>query len=147
MVETVLKYLSVYLISMFKFVLGPVTGAASQLSVMETALFSIAGMMTAVIVILLLGTKTRGWLIDKFGLEKRFANSSYRTKKLWDNYGVLGIAFLTPLLFTPIGGSIIAIMFGGSRRKIAKYMLVSAIFWGITISFLFDRLGTAVFGF
>lgn len=147
MLETILKYLSVYLMSMFKFVLGPVTGAASQLSVIETALFSVLGMMTAVLIILLLGTKTRIWLINKLGLDKRFSNSSLRTKKLWENYGVQGIAFLTPLIFTPIGGAIIAMMFGGSRRKIVKYMFVSAIFWGLTISFLFDRLGAAVFGF
>lgn len=147
MVETILKYLSVYLISMFKFVLGPVTGTASQLSVMETAAFTVMGMMTTVLIILLLGSKTRAWLLQKTGLDKKFEKSSYRTKKLWDNYGVQGIAFLTPLIFTPIGGSIIAVMFGASRRKIVKYMLVSAIFWGLTISFLFDRLGTAVFGF
>ena len=147
MLETILKYISVYLMSMFKFVLGPVTGTASQLSVAETALFSILGMMTAVFISMLLGTKTRAWLITKLGMEKRFSNSSYRTKKIWENYGVLGIAFITPLILTPVGGSIIAVMFGGSRRKIVKYMFVSAIFWGITISFLFDRLGAAVFGF
>ncbi|MDZ4844018.1 MAG: hypothetical protein SH857_00565 [Chitinophagales bacterium] len=147
MLETILKYVSVYLMSMFKFVLGPVTGTASQLSVVETAIFSILGMMTTVFIIMLLGTKTRAWLIEKLGMEKRFSNSSYRTKKIWENYGVIGIAFITPLILTPIGGSIIAVMFGGSRRKIVQYMFVSAIFWGITISFIFDRLGAAVFGF
>lgn len=147
MLETILKYISVYLLSMFKFVLGPVTGTASQLSVIETAIFSILGMMTTVLIIMLIGSKTRVWLKNKLGLDKKFSASSHRLRNIWEKYGVLGIAFLTPLLFTPVGGSIIAMMVEGSRRKIVKYMLVSAIFWGLTISFLFDRLGAAVFGF
>ena len=147
MVETILKYVSVYFGSMVKFVAGPIFGAAHQLSVVETALFSILGMMTTVFIIMLIGSKTRSWLIHKLGIEKRFSKNSGRFKKTWEDYGVPGIAFITPLLLTPIGGSMIAVMLGGSRRKIVKYMLVSAIFWGFAISFIFDRLGTAMFGF
>lgn len=147
MVDTILQYVSVYVGSMVKFVLGPLAGLAHELTVAETATFTILGMMTTVLIVLLIGSKSRQWLIDKLGLERRIANSSYRTKKLWESYGMLGIAFLTPLIFTPILGSIIAVMFESSRRKIVKYMLASAIFWGITISFLFDRLGAVVFGF
>jgi hypothetical protein len=146
MIETILKYLSVYLISMIKVFFGPVTGIVGDLSVLETALFTILGMMTSVVVILLIGSKGRTWLINKLGLEKRIANSSYRTKKLWDNFGVQGIAFITPLI-SPILGAVIAHMFEASRRKIVKYMLVSAIFWGLTLSFLFNKIGTEIFGF
>jgi len=147
MLETILKYISVFLGSMVKFVAGPLFGTANQLSVVETAVFSILGMMTTVFIIMLIGTKTRGWLMRKLGVEKRYKNSSERVKKMWEDYGVPGIAFFTPLLLTPIGGSILAVMLGGSRRKIVKYMFASAIFWGFAISFLFDRLGTAMFGF
>jgi len=147
MLDNVLKYISVYFSSMIKFVAGPIFGTAHQLTVVETAVFTILGMMTTVFIIMLIGSKTRAWLLRKFGLEKRFANSSTRYKNLWENYGVLGIAFITPLLLTPIGGSILAVMLGGSRRKIVKYMFVSAVFWGFAISFVFDRVGTAVFGF
>jgi len=147
MLETILKYVSVYFGSMVKFVAGPIFGAAHQLSVVETAIFTILGMMTTVMIIMLIGTKTRAWLNHKLGIERRFSRSGERFTTLWEKYGVPGIAFITPLLLTPIGGSIIAVMLGGSRRAIVKYMLVSAIFWGFTISFLFDRLGTAVFGF
>ncbi len=147
MLDTILKYVSVYFGSMIKFVAGPIFGIAHQLTVVETAVFTILGMMTAVFIILLVGGKTRAWLVRKLRLEKRFSSSSTRYKSIWENYGVLGIAFITPLLLTPIGGSILAVMLGGSRRKIVKYMFVSAVFWGFAISFVFDRVGTAVFGF
>ena len=132
---------------MVKFVAGPIFGMAHQLSVFETALLSIFGMMTTVFIIMLIGGKPRAWLIQKLSLEKKISSGSERFKKIWETYGVPGIAFITPLLLTPVGGSIIAVMLGGSRRKIVKYMFLSAIFWGFAISFIFDRVGTAVFGF
>ncbi len=147
MLDTILKYVSVYLASMVKFVFGPLAGIAHQLTFWETAVFTIFGMMTTVMIIMLLGGTTREWLVKKLGLEARFNNRSERLKNLWQKCGIPGIAFITPLLLTPIGGSILAVMFGGSRRKIVKYMFVSAVVWGFTISFLFDRLGSAVFGF
>lgn len=147
MLETILKYVSVYFGSMVKFVAGPIFGTANQLSVVETAVFTILGMMTTVLIIMLIGVKTRAWLIHKLKLEKKFSGGSFRFKKIWENYGVQGIAFITPLLLTPIGGAIIAVMLGGSRRKIVTCMFASAIFWGFSISFVFDRLGTAMFGF
>src|ERR1051325_2930146 len=144
MLETLLKYSLVYLGSMVKFIAGPIVGAAHQLSVFETAVITILGMMTTVLIIMLIGGKTHAWLVNKLNMERRFSNSSLRFKAIWENYGVPGIAFITPLLLTPIGGSILAVMLGGSRRKILKYMFASAIFWGFTISFIVERLGTVM---
>jgi len=90
--------------------------------------------------------KTRTWLINFLRLDKKFQNSGSRLKRVIEKYGIHAIAFITPVLLTPVGGSVIAMMMGGSRRKIVKYMFASAIFWGFTISFLFEKLGTRVFG-
>ena len=146
MIETLLKYASVYLISMFKFFLGPIAGLASQLSFVESAIFSILGMMTTVFIILVLGKFGRDWLNEKFGLERILDKQSDTLKKIWNNYGIPAVAFLTPPLLTPIGGAILAITLEPSRRKIMSYMLVSAVFWGFAGSFLLDRLGTVLFG-
>ncbi|GIV32580.1 MAG: hypothetical protein KatS3mg031_0115 [Chitinophagales bacterium] len=147
MLDTLIKYAAVYLSSMIKFVFGPITGLAQDLSFWETALFTVLGMMTAVLIITLLGSKARAWLITRLKLEHRFTKKSERLKEIWSKYGIPGIAFITPLLLTPIGGSVLAIMLGGSRKKIIKYMFLSAVLWAFTISFVFDRLGAAVFGF
>ena len=146
MFELILKYSAVYLSSMFKFVLGPLAGTVSQLSIAETSVFSVLGMMSTVILMMLIGVNSRQWILRNLRLEKMINSSSERFGSLWEKYGVHGVAFLTPVLFTPVGGSFIAIMMGGSRKKIVKAMLVSAIFWGLTISIVFERLGTAMFG-
>ncbi len=147
MVEIILKYISVFFGSMLKFVLGPLAGMATNLSVIETALFSILGMMTTVLIVIFLGAKTRIWFVKKLGLDKRLNESNKWINRIREGYGLFGIAFLTPLLLSPIVGAVFSVMIGGSRKNILKYMFVSAFFWGITISFLFDRLGTAFFGF
>jgi hypothetical protein len=132
---------------MVKFVAGPLFGTAHQLTVLETAVFTILGMMTTVLIILLIGGKTREWFLQKTGLDKKISRGNVRFRHIWERYGVPGIAFITPLILTPIGGAVLAVMMGGSRKKIVKYMFVSAIFWGFAISFIFDRVGTAIFGF
>jgi hypothetical protein len=53
---------------------------------------------------------------------------------IWRKYGLKGVAFFTPILLTPIGGTILAVSFGESKGKIFLYMLCSAIFWGIILS-------------
>ena len=147
MFETFLKYCSVYFSSMFKFVLGPLAGTSAQLSVPETSIFTVLGMMTTVVIIMLLGGSARLWLAQKLRIEEKLQSSNAKIKMIWEKYGIQGVAFLTPVIFTPVGGAIIAVLIGGSRRVIIKYMLVSAIFWGVTISFLFERVGVAILGF
>ena len=47
-VERFFKYGTVYLVSMFKFVIGPTTGIFAGLSIVETAILTTLGMMTSV---------------------------------------------------------------------------------------------------
>jgi hypothetical protein len=45
-----------------------------------------------------------------------------------------GIAFLTPLIFTPIVGTLIALSFKIPPLKIIAWMTVFAIVWGLIVS-------------
>lgn len=51
--------------------------------------------------------------------------------RIWQRAGMAGIAFLTPILLTPIGGSALAVSFNVGRVKLIGFMLVSAVFWAI----------------
>jgi hypothetical protein len=71
----------------------------------------------------------------KFGkTQKIFSKKSRQIVSLWSKYGELGIAFLTPIVLTPIGGTLILVSFGTKKRKIFSYMLISAIIWAIFFS-------------
>lgn len=142
MLERILNYAAVYLGSMFKFLLGPIAGTASQLSVWETALLTFMGMMTTVFLVSLFSDEWRKKLVWKFKRDKRlFTRKNRQLVRLWSRYGLHGVAFITPIFLMPIGGAIIAMSFGGSRIKMYKAMAVSCVFWSLAGSFAFHYLG------
>jgi uncharacterized membrane protein len=146
----ILKYLSVYLISMVKFFAGPVTGISLGLSYTETVLFTVAGMMTSVMVFSFIGRAFSTWMSKRRRQQRKpvFSNKNRRIVKVWQKFGVTGIAFLTPILLTPIVGTIVAALFGASRKRIFIHMLWSSVFWGLCLTlfvFKFGELASSFF--
>ena len=149
MIEHILGYVSVYLTSTVKFVLGPSVGIMGyHLSLIETAIFTILGMMTTVLVVSLIGEPLRKWVAE--GRKKRgkklFTKRNRLIVKVWNRYGMFGVAFLTPVLLSPVAGAIIAVSFGGSRLRMLKWMFASAVFWAFTQSFVMHQFGNLFFG-
>ncbi|GAB3911059.1 hypothetical protein GCM10028803_51590 [Larkinella knui] len=134
---------------MLKFVGGPVTGVAVGLTWVETWLFTVAGMMVSVVLVTYTGAGLQLLLARlRRTKPKRFTPRTRLAVKVWKRAGMLGIAFLTPLLLTPIGGTILAVSFKVSRSLIFGYMLISALVWGIIFTLaiyelpeLFSRFG------
>ena len=71
---------------------------------------------------------------------RRFSRLSRLAVKAWRRFGMMGIAILTPLLFTPIGGTVIAVAFRVPRTTIFFWMLLSALFLGGLLSYLTYQL-------
>jgi hypothetical protein len=139
------KYVTVFLLSMVKFIGGPLTGTTFGLNWMETCLFTVLGMMTSVLIFSQLGKNARAKLMSRFyGKRKLFSSKNRRIVTVWRKYGLTGVAFLTPIIFSPIVGTIVAASFGESSRRIFTYMLYSAIFWGIVLSLLLHEIGGKV---
>ena len=129
------KYISVALASMIKFVAGPVTGVALGLEWWETALFTVVGMMLSVVIFLFLGTAIQH-LISRYCQQKPrlFSKRTRLAVKVWKKSGMTGIAILTPLLFTPIGGTLIAVSFKVPRFTIIAQMLLWGVILGVIIT-------------
>ncbi|UJP65585.1 hypothetical protein [Mongoliitalea daihaiensis] len=136
MIEYFLKVVFIYIATLFKFIAGPVLGLAAGLSSIEMLVITVSGMMTTVFSITLLGDWFRtNW---QLGLTKKKKVFTPRTRKIvtvWRKYGLLGVAALTPLLLTPVGGTIILNAFNVKKEKIFLYMFVSAMVWGVIFSF------------
>ena len=143
--EIILKIISVYFSCMLKFILGPLGGYAAGLHIVVTILVTIAGMMTIVLLFTLSGTWLRKNLLSRFFKPKD--DSSAKGKKFlvfWKKYGLVGVAALTPVIFTPIGGTILAITSGSPKDKIISYMLISAVFWALVFSGIIYFFGNEV---
>ena len=142
MLDSVGEFITIWLGSTVKFVVGPLMGSQFDLPVWQTATFTVFGMMTSVIVFSFLGEKARDFFKSKFTFKKkgkRITNKTRNLVKIWKKFGIEGIAFITPLILTPIGGTLIATGFGVKRRKIIPAMFLSAVFWAFIISFVFTQ--------
>ena len=131
------KYFSVALASAIKFVGGPITGAALRLNWWETALFTMVGMMSAVTIVSLVGREIQRRIRARSSAQvKLFSRRTRLAVSVWRRFGLWGIACLTPLFFTPIGGTLIALSFKLSLRQFFLPMLVFAALWAIIFSLL-----------
>lgn len=133
--QEILKALSVYFSAMIKFILGPIGGKASGLNIITTMVVTAAAMMTVVVALTYFGEIIRERIIDRYFKRK---NSTSKPSRKWlalvRKYGLAGIAFFTPLLLTPIGGTLLAVSFSKSREKILLYMFISACCWSAILT-------------
>jgi len=133
--EEILKAIPVYFSSMLKFIFGPLGGYAAGLELVTTILTTVAGMMTVVLSFTYAGDWIREKVINRFfGKRKKFSDNNRKFVKIWKKYGLVGVAALTPIFLTPIGGTLLAISSGSPKEKIILFMFVSASVWAVIFS-------------
>lgn len=102
--------------------------------------------MTTVVVLTLLGENARKRFLHRLRKKKKlFTPKNRRMVRMWRKYGLKGVAFLTPVFFSPIIGTVMAISFGEPAKRIFFYMLGSALFWGVIFSLFINELNSFIF--
>lgn len=134
------KLVAVALASTLKFIGGPITGVALGLPWWQTGLASAAGMMTTVVALSLFGDAARALWVRWRGPPRLFTRRTRRAVKIWRRGGVVGVSFLTPVLFSPIGGALIAASFRPHKRHLWPAMAVSGVAWGLLMSFVVAQM-------
>ena len=119
-----------------------VLGATYGFNIFVTATLTILGMMTSVYIVTFFGRWIRIVALKIKGNRKTkvFTKKNRRNVRIWQQYGIPGIAILTPVLLMPIGGAILANAFGGSRAEIFKWMWISCIGWTYLLTWLVKTL-------
>jgi membrane protein DedA with SNARE-associated domain len=133
--DEILRAIPVFFFSMIKFIFGPLGGYLAGLNLVTTVLTSVAGMMTAVVLFTYFGEFIRNKVLARFvNKSKNFSEKRRNFVKFWRRYGLVGVAAFTPLVLTPIGGTILAVSFGAPKNRIIFFMFVSAAVWSIIFS-------------
>ena len=70
--------------------------------------------------------------------KKIFTARNRKVVKIWVKYGLVGIAFLTPVFLSIPIGTVLANSLVSNRKKIILYMFVSILFWSLTITGMFE---------
>ena len=139
--ESLITFFGIYFLSMFKFIAGPLLGYAAGYNIWETLLVTVSGMMTSVLIFTLIGSKFKKMLALRTKKKSLvFSRRNRSIVRLWSKYGEAGIAFFSPLLLTPIGGTLILVSFGTKKRKIYFHMLWSAVFWALVFGLTIDQI-------
>ncbi|WP_245532640.1 hypothetical protein [Bernardetia litoralis] len=122
---------------MFKFIFGCVGGAVRGFSYLETLIVTVLGMMASVIIFTFFGLAIRRWFFVVFRKKRKvFSKRSRKMVIIWRKYGIIGVAFMTPLFFSPIGGTLIAVSFGERKERIFFHMLWSSILWAAIFAYI-----------
>lgn len=141
MTSYIWKFLGIYLACLFKFISGPVLGAAAGFSLLEIVFVSVGGMMTTVISLTYVGDWFKSyWNLKISPNKKRFSPRSRKIVRVWRKFGPIGVAVFTPLFLTPIGGTVVMNAFNVDKRKIILYMSISAFFWALVLGGSINRI-------
>ncbi len=131
------SYLKVAAASTIKFFGGPILGKIENLSWWETAISSTFGLMFTVIIVIYAGEYLQRFIhyvrkyLGKDDRPKKIFTRTTRTGiKVKNKLGLWGIAFLTPLIFTPIVGSFLSLAFRFPKFQIIIKMFICGLFWG-----------------
>ena len=147
--QEILRAIPVYFSCMLKFIFGPLGGYAAGLNLVTTILTTVGGMMTVVFLFTFfgewMGEKVfKGKLFKRFKPKKVTKERAQKLEKIWRRYGLVGVALLTPIILTPLGGTLLAVSSGSPKDKIIFYMFVSASFWSVAFSMAIYFFGPKV---
>jgi membrane protein DedA with SNARE-associated domain len=141
MTNEILKAIPVFLSSALKFILGPIEGYFAKLHFITTIFATVGGMMLSVVAFTYFGDWLRRGLLKRFFQKKDDQKPHTKFRDFIKKYGLAGVAFLTPVFLTPIGGTIIAVGLGKPKNKILIFMLISAVGWALVFTSIIYLLG------
>ncbi len=131
---TALKYFTVYFLSGLKFIFGPAFGVANDVPLIAIIPLTALGMMTTVYLFTFFGTDIRNFAMRFRKNPKVFTKRNRRFVKIWRKYGLEGVCILTPWLLSPPIGGLLANLLGTNKKKLLKWMWISAVGSSIILS-------------
>ena len=113
--------------------IGLVLGLSPVLSGVAAA----AGGLLGAALVTIAGERLQHWLYSLRWFSKRRA----RVERLWNRYGLIGVAFQSPVFAGTLISTLVALGLGAPPRKLLFWMSMSLVFWGGVLT------GAAVLGF
>lgn len=114
-------------------------GIIAGLATVPVAVFAILGNLVTVILVILLIDQIKAWRNRRKKSngeveEEKESKRSERAKKLWDKYGLPGLAFIGPFFVGSHISAFMSVVLGGSRKKVILWMGASLVFWGVLMA-------------
>ncbi|GAA0301903.1 putative membrane protein [Gracilibacillus halotolerans] len=131
-----IAYLIIFLLGATPFfeVVGVIPiGVAAGLPAVPVAILAFAGNILTIWLLILMMDHVKKWMKNR--KEKKGKDIPEKRQKraanLWKKYGLPGLAILSPFLIGSHFGAILAMGFGGTRKRITFWMTISVTGWTI----------------
>ena len=136
------EFLSVFFISSVKFFFAVPLAVNFDFTFWQTLLITCFGGTVGVLFFAQFRTASLN-LYHKFFPKKKNKGkqSTFKNKlanKTARKYGLAGIAFLTPIVFSIPFGTFIALHFFPNKRKTIPVLLASVLFWSLALTLVFN---------
>ena len=149
------EIISVFLLSMVKLVWGAVPVAIGfGFSVFETIFITCIGSFSGTLLYVSLSDlivrrlkKRREQKIREGTLKKTqqiFTRKNKAIVRVKKRFGLTGIAFLTPVLFSMPLGCFLAVRYFKGKQKIIAYVFGSVVFWSASTAFLSETIANVI---
>ena len=103
-------------------------GLAINLNPLLIGVISALGAIFAAFLVSTIGDSIRERVIKwRYGENKDLKNSRYY--KIWNKYGIVGLGFLSPLLFGAPLGAALGIVLGAEKKPLLFWMSIGIVIW------------------
>lgn len=137
--ELILKLVTVFGLGAVELWAAIPAGLALKLNPLVTGITAAAGTMLAVLVVVFLGERVRGWLARwrKAGSgaqDQGRQGRQGRAFRIWNRYGVVGLGLLAPLITGAPLGAALAVTLGAATRRLVFWMGVGIALWSALLT-------------
>lgn len=133
--------LSVFGIAFFSFWASIPLGIAQGLSPALVVLVAALSYACGVGIVLVAGQPVRDWILKRFG-GKMSANPNSTIRRVWERYGLIGLALLAPITTGAQLGAVVGLSFNAPPRRLFVMMSLGGLLWGVIVAVLVS-LGVA----
>jgi len=108
-------------------------GFAFGLHPAVTCIATLAGGIIGVLIVLVPGEKIGAWLARRRAGKPR-PKSWDRASRIWDKYGIIGLAFFSPILPGAPLGALISLTLGASKWRVLLWFSISLVLWSVGVT-------------
>jgi hypothetical protein len=131
--QYLINILLVFLAGIIELWVAVPLGLVLKISPPITAIVSALGSICAALKVSFAGSSLRKrFLLWRYGTEERFKEG--KLYKIWNNYGIIGLGLISPLLFGAPLGTALGIVLGAEKVKLLIWMTIGIIIWSIGLT-------------
>ena len=109
---------------------GIPTGLVLGLPPVLSGVAATVGALLGATLVTLAGERLQRWVYSR----RWFAKRRQRVERLWNRYGLMGVAFQSPVFAGTLLSTLVALGLGAPARKLLFWIGVSLVFWGATLT-------------